>query len=134
MSDICVFRGTEAERIFPGGTQVTKNGQGQSELLFGLGAVAARFIYEENYVLFLVCFLTPYFLLYWQTSMEISKMQKELNEKLSEIRRLQMELNRREDEGTDDIVGNLRRVVATLERENNSLKVSSFMLLKFAVM
>ncbi|KAJ4728197.1 golgin candidate 4-like [Melia azedarach] len=58
-----------------------------------------------------------------KTSMEISKMQKELNEKLSEIRRLQMELNRREDEGTDDIVGNLRRVVATLERENNSLKI-----------
>ncbi|XP_044494566.1 golgin candidate 4-like isoform X2 [Mangifera indica] len=56
-----------------------------------------------------------------RNSLEMSKIRRELSEKLSEISRLQLELNRRED--SDDISENLERVVATLERENNKLKV-----------
>lgn len=59
-------------------------------------------------------------------------MRKELNGKLSELRRLQMELNRREDGDANDVVENLKRVVATLEKENNSLKVNNFVLSEFA--
>lgn len=59
-------------------------------------------------------------------------MREELNGKLSELRRLQMELNRREDEDANDVVENLKRVVATLEKENNSLKVNNFVLSEFA--
>lgn len=58
-----------------------------------------------------------------KTSIEITEMRKELNGKLSELRRLQMELNRREDGDANDVVENLKRVVATLEKENNSLKM-----------
>lgn len=38
-----------------------------------------------------------------------------------------MELNRREDENADDVVGSLKRLIATLEKENSSLKVDNFM-------
>lgn len=58
-----------------------------------------------------------------QTSTEMSKIHDELNEKISAVRRLQMELNRRDDEG-DDILENLKKSIAALERENASLKVS----------
>lgn len=64
-------------------------------------------------------------LLCWQTSMEMSVLRNELGEKISEIQRLQMELNRREDEGTDDVLESLKRVIASLEKENSSLKVGS---------
>lgn len=50
-------------------------------------------------------------------------MRSELNEKISEIRRLQMELQRMEHEKEDDIVNDLRRLIANLERENTTLKV-----------
>lgn len=73
-----------------------------------------------------------YFVFFWQTSIEITEMRKELNGKLSELRRLQMELNRREDGDANDVVENLKRVVATLEKENNSLKVNNFVLSEFA--
>ncbi|XVF73109.1 hypothetical protein PTKIN_Ptkin12aG0175100 [Pterospermum kingtungense] len=53
---------------------------------------------------------------------ELSKIRNELNEKVIEIRRLQMELNRREDESADDTLENLKRVIATLEKENTHLK------------
>lgn len=66
-----------------------------------------------------------YFLCYWQTSLEMGKIHKELNEKLSELRQLQMELNRRGNEDVDDNVQNLKRVIATIERENNKLKVDN---------
>lgn len=59
-------------------------------------------------------------------------MRKELNGKLSELRRLQMELNRREDGDANDVVENLKRVVATLEKENNSLEVNNFVLSEFS--
>lgn len=73
-----------------------------------------------------------YFVFFWQTSIEITEMRKELNGKLSELRRLQMELNRREDGDANDVVENLKRVVATLEKEKNSLKVNNFVLSEFA--
>ncbi|XP_057979892.1 golgin candidate 4 isoform X2 [Malania oleifera] len=53
---------------------------------------------------------------------EMSKMHNELNAKISEIRRLQVELSRREDEDADD-VENLKKVVASLEKENVNLKM-----------
>ncbi|KAK6239768.1 hypothetical protein QUC31_005237 [Theobroma cacao] len=53
---------------------------------------------------------------------ELSKIRNELNEKIIEIRRLQMELNRRENDSADDTLENLRRVIATLEKENTHLK------------
>lgn len=55
----------------------------------------------------------------------MSKIHNELNEKISAVERLQMELHRREDEGADAIVENLKRSIATLETENASLKVGS---------
>ncbi|XWS35844.1 hypothetical protein CRYUN_Cryun20dG0031000 [Craigia yunnanensis] len=54
---------------------------------------------------------------------ELSKIRNELNEKIIEIRRLQMELNRREDESADDTLKNLKRVIATLQKENTHLKM-----------
>ncbi|XP_015584426.1 golgin candidate 4 isoform X2 [Ricinus communis] len=59
-----------------------------------------------------------------KTSMEMSKIRNELNEKISEIRRLQIILSRREDENADDTVKGLKRVLATLEKENANLKIA----------
>lgn len=56
-----------------------------------------------------------------------------MSEKLSEINRLQLELNRREDEDADDISEKLKGVVATLEMENDNLKVGNFLHFKVAV-
>ncbi|XP_022770506.1 golgin candidate 4-like isoform X2 [Durio zibethinus] len=58
-----------------------------------------------------------------KSSTELLKIRNELNEKIIEIRRLQMELNRREDESADDTLENLKRVIATLEKENTHLKM-----------
>lgn len=68
-----------------------------------------------------------------QTSVEMGKIQKELNEKLSEIRQLQMNLSRKGSEDVDDNVQNLQRLVATIERENNKLKVDNLVYLYFTV-
>lgn len=57
-----------------------------------------------------------------QAFSETNKLQNDLNEKIFEIRRLQMELNRREDDGIDGLE-NFKRSIATLEKENASLKV-----------
>ncbi|CAL5392091.1 unnamed protein product [Camellia sinensis] len=54
--------------------------------------------------------------------MEMNKIRDELNEKISEVRRLQIELTRRENAETDDIADGLKRAIATLEKENNNLK------------
>ncbi|CAL5391382.1 unnamed protein product [Camellia sinensis] len=56
--------------------------------------------------------------------MEMNKIRDELNEKILEVRRLQIELTRRENAETDDIADGLKRVIATLEQENNNLKAS----------
>ncbi|MBA0592411.1 hypothetical protein Gorai_009393, partial [Gossypium raimondii] len=58
-----------------------------------------------------------------KTFTELSKLRSELNGKMVEIRRLQMELNRQEDESTDDTQDNLKRAIATLEKENTHLKM-----------
>ncbi|CAL5371727.1 unnamed protein product [Camellia sinensis] len=54
--------------------------------------------------------------------MEMNKIRDELNEKISKVRRLQIELTRRENAETDDIADCLKKVIATLEKENNNLK------------
>ncbi|XP_050387627.1 golgin candidate 4 [Argentina anserina] len=54
-----------------------------------------------------------------KTSIEITKLHNELNDKMSEINRLQIEMNRREDGNAE----NFNRLIATLEKENNSLKM-----------
>ena len=56
----------------------------------------------------------------------MNKVNAELSEKITEVGRLQMELNRRENEKTDEIVENLKRVIAALEKENNNLKVNKY--------
>lgn len=58
----------------------------------------------------------------WQASFKANKLRQEVDEKESEIKRLQMELHRRQNEGTDDTDG-LRRVISNLEKENIELKV-----------
>lgn len=61
----------------------------------------------------------------WQTSKELSKICNELNEKNSEIKRLQMELNRREDDDAGGVLDGLKRVIVGLEKEISSLKVGN---------
>ncbi|XP_059634279.1 golgin candidate 4 isoform X2 [Cornus florida] len=56
-------------------------------------------------------------------SMEMNKVHDELNKKISEVGRLQMELKHKEDTKIDDVVDDLKRVIATIERENSSLKM-----------
>ncbi|TYI54905.1 hypothetical protein E1A91_D11G105200v1 [Gossypium mustelinum] len=56
-------------------------------------------------------------------SAELSKIRNESNEKTKEISRLQKELNRQEDESSDDTMENMKRLVATLEKENTHLKM-----------
>ncbi|CAN6704338.1 unnamed protein product [Malus baccata var. baccata] len=58
-----------------------------------------------------------------KTSVEISKISNELNERMAEINRLQMELNRWEDENANNGAKSLKRLIANLQKENNSLKV-----------
>ncbi|XP_062155719.1 golgin candidate 3 isoform X2 [Alnus glutinosa] len=58
-----------------------------------------------------------------KTSKELSKVCNELNEKNLEIKRLQMELNRREDDDAGGVLDGLKRVIVGLEKENSSLKM-----------
>lgn len=53
-----------------------------------------------------------------KTSREMNKIHYELNEKVSEIKRMQMELSRREDKDAE--------LIKTLEKENVTLKVGNF--------
>jgi len=73
---------------------------------------------RSDFCVLLMCFLNL------QTSVDVSKIHNELNEKSSEIRRLQIELSTREDEDPNVNVKSLKRVIATLEKENANLKVS----------
>ncbi|XP_059651321.1 golgin candidate 4-like isoform X5 [Cornus florida] len=57
-----------------------------------------------------------------ETFMEMNKIRSELIEKNSEIRRMQNELKRKENSEADNIVEDLKRVIATLEKENSILK------------
>ncbi|XLR09617.1 hypothetical protein S83_037555 [Arachis hypogaea] len=58
-----------------------------------------------------------------KTSMEMTKIRDELNEKVSEIKRLQIELTRRESDVAGEAVDSLKRLVKTLEKENATLKM-----------
>ncbi|KAL6569570.1 hypothetical protein OROMI_014084 [Orobanche minor] len=53
---------------------------------------------------------------------EMHKTREDLNQKISEIGRLQMELQRRDIEETDDNVVELRKLIATLEDETRNMK------------
>uniref|UniRef100_A0A6N2MDP2 GRIP domain-containing protein n=2 Tax=Salix viminalis TaxID=40686 RepID=A0A6N2MDP2_SALVM len=59
-----------------------------------------------------------------KTSVDVSKIHNELNDKTSEIRRLQIELSRREDEDPNVSLKSLKGVIATLEKENANLKMA----------
>ncbi|XP_019456353.1 PREDICTED: golgin candidate 3-like isoform X2 [Lupinus angustifolius] len=58
-----------------------------------------------------------------KTSKVVSEVRNELNEKVSEIKRLQLELARRENEEAVEAVDNLKRLIKTLEKENTNLKM-----------
>lgn len=61
-----------------------------------------------------------------QTNREMNEIRDELNQKIAEVRRLQMEFNKRETaEADDDIAEGLKRVIASLEKENYDLTVST---------
>lgn len=53
----------------------------------------------------------------------MNEIRDELNQKIAEVRRLQMELNKRENAEADGIADGLKTVIASLEKENNDLKV-----------
>ncbi|KHN24593.1 Golgin candidate 3 [Glycine soja] len=57
-----------------------------------------------------------------KASKEMNKIHTELNEKVSEIKHLQLELTRRENEG-GEAVDSLKRLIKTLEKENTTLKM-----------
>ncbi|XP_021969284.1 golgin candidate 4 isoform X2 [Helianthus annuus] len=54
---------------------------------------------------------------------EMSKIRDELSRKISEIRHLQLELNKKENTEANDAAESLKRVVASLEKENSDLKM-----------
>ena len=58
----------------------------------------------------------------------MNKICDELNEKVSEIKCLQFELTRRENEEPGEAVDSLKRLIKTLEKDNTTLKVGRFML------
>ncbi|PIA34302.1 hypothetical protein AQUCO_03800117v1 [Aquilegia coerulea] len=58
-----------------------------------------------------------------QHNREMGEIQHELSEKISEIRRLQLELNRRDSEEGDETASSLKRVIEILEQENHNLKM-----------
>lgn len=58
---------------------------------------------------------------------EMNKIRDELSRKVSEIRHLQMELNKKENSEANDATERLKRTVATLEQENIDLKVKKFL-------
>ncbi|XP_047148670.1 golgin candidate 3-like, partial [Vigna umbellata] len=55
-------------------------------------------------------------------SMEVNKIHNELNEQVSEIKHLQLELTKRENEA-GEAVDSLKRFIKTLEKENTTLKM-----------
>ncbi|XP_076910394.1 golgin candidate 4-like [Bidens hawaiensis] len=54
---------------------------------------------------------------------EMNKLRDELNRKISEVRHLQMELHKKENAEANDATESLKRVVASLEKENKDLKI-----------
>lgn len=60
-----------------------------------------------------------------QASLEMSNILRELNEKKLEVKKLHVELNRRENTKSDDNVEALKRLVAKLEKEKSTLEVAN---------
>lgn len=59
------------------------------------------------------------------------KLHNELNEKVSEIKRLQLELTRHEDGVAGGAIDSSKRLIETLEKENITLKVCRFCVVSF---
>ena len=79
-----------------------------------------------GYIVFGYLTCTYIMLLLLKTSKEMNKIHNELNEKVSEIKHLELELTRRENEG-GVAVDSLKRLIKTLEKENTTLKVGMYM-------
>lgn len=62
-----------------------------------------------------------------KTTNEVRQLHNELNEKVSEIKRLQLELTRQEDEEAVNAMNSSKRLIETLEKENTTLKVCRYM-------
>ncbi|KAL6982052.1 hypothetical protein U1Q18_023669 [Sarracenia purpurea var. burkii] len=56
----------------------------------------------------------------------MDKIRDELNEKILEVGRLQLELNKRGNAEADDIAEDLKRVIASLEKDKNDLEMEKF--------
>lgn len=58
-----------------------------------------------------------------KTTTEVRQLHKELNEKVSEIKRLQLELTRQKGEEASNAMDSSKRLIETLEKENTTLKM-----------
>lgn len=61
-----------------------------------------------------------------KTTDEVRQLHNELNEKVSEIKRLQLELTRQEGEEAGNAMDSSKRLIETLEKENTALKVCRY--------
>lgn len=66
-----------------------------------------------------------------KTTNEMRKLHNELNEKVSEIKCLQLELTRQEHEVAGGAIDSSKRLIETLEKENITLKVCRFCVVSF---
>ena len=62
----------------------------------------------------------------WKATKEMSKLHNELNEKVLEIKRLQLELTRFEGEEAGEAVDSSKRLIKTLEKEITTLRVGRY--------
>jgi len=69
----------------------------------------------------------PYMYCCLKTTTEVRQLHKELNEKVSEIKRLQLELTRQKGEEASNAMDSSKRLIETLEKENTTLKVCRYM-------
>lgn len=66
-------------------------------------------------------------ILYIQMLKEINRTQAELNQQISEVGRLRVELQRRDRREPDNNVEKLTKIIASLEEENRNIKVYIFL-------
>lgn len=64
---------------------------------------------------------------------EMSHFRNDLNNKISEIGQLQMELSKRDNLEADSLVESLKRAVTSLEKENSSLKVNNILTCNYLI-
>lgn len=69
-------------------------------------------------------FFNEFFVFPLQLSNELTKINDELNQKMLEIKRLQKELQRRDNDEADEGVDILKKAVMDLQNENIVLKVA----------